>query len=203
MTNTTTQRPQPPVVVDTLELIVCCVCGMWFAAPPVWVAKRRERGDDFWCPAGHRLHYGEGDIERLRRQLTQAERARTVAWEAEEAARRAHAITKGKLTKARRRTAHGVCPVSGCSRAPFPNLARHMATQHPDFVADADHDAGVQVLADGPYGTMRKRPRQGSGPAWYDCAGGHTITTAAGRAAEHARTCPAARQPWSTTPTGA
>lgn len=47
-----------------------------------------------------------------------------------EAERRAHAATKGQLTKTRKRVAGGVCP---CCNRSFVNLGRHMAGQHPDY----------------------------------------------------------------------
>jgi hypothetical protein len=197
---TTTVRPQPPVVIETLELICCVVCGLWFAVPPAWVTRRREDGRDFWCPNNHKLHYGDNELARLRRQLEQAERGRDAAWRAEEAARKAHAVTKGRLTRARRRTAHGVCPVPGCKRRPFDNLAAHMAQVHPLAVADADRDAGAHptlplpVLAVG-YGTMRVIATYARGKR-YRCQCGVEVGTAGGRAKLHVRTCTQARQPW-------
>lgn len=200
MTATATQRPLPPVSIETLELIVCVDCGMWFAAPPAWVAQRRRNGSNFWCPSGHRLHYGDGEVAVLRRQLEQAHRSREAAWAREDAERKQHAITKGKLTRARRRIGHGVCPVPDCKRAPFPNLAAHMATRHAHYVVAADHEAGAHpvppppVLAVG-YGTMRVIAVYARGKR-YRCGCGVEVGTAGGRAKLHARTCAKARQPW-------
>lgn len=47
-----------------------------------------------------------------------------------ESERRAHAATKGQLTKTKKRIANGVCP---CCNRSFANLERHMAGQHPDY----------------------------------------------------------------------
>lgn len=76
-------------------------------------------------PAEERDGAGEGPGARLERQLANRE-------EDLRAAKAAHAVTKGKLTKTRNRIAKGVCP---CCNRSFVNLGKHMAGQHPDFGA--------------------------------------------------------------------
>jgi hypothetical protein len=180
--------------------VFCCVnCGLPMAMPEFFDDQRRDDGHNFYCPNGHLMSYTDTVEAQLRRQLQAVERERDVAAAAADRERTRARSARAELGKARRRTAHGVCPVSGCSRSPFDNLARHMAAKHPEFIAAADQGAGVQVLLDGPYGTMRKI---GSSPgaARYRCGCGWEGNTAAGVAAKHARTCTHARQPW---PSGA
>jgi len=193
----------------TLKSIDCCACGVPFAMPADLLGWFREHEDRwFWCPNGHQQHFSESEATRLKRKLEEKEaalqRARAARdqyqgyWQGEQ---RSHSATKGQLTRARRRAAHGVCPVPECSRRPFDNLARHMSSKHAGYVADADRDAGVAaaepggVRVDGPYGSMRKR-HGGQGQTAYDCACGWHGYTSGGAAARHARTCPRAREPW-------
>jgi hypothetical protein len=118
------------VLIDTS----CVNCGIAFAVPDWWIQARRDDGKDFWCPNGHRLHFGQNTLEQ---RLARAEQARDAAraharavQDQNDAERRAHAATKGQLTKTRKRVAAGVCP---CCNRSFQNLRRHMAGQHPDY----------------------------------------------------------------------
>lgn len=52
--------------------------------------------------------------------------------------RRQVAARKGQITKMRNRIANGVCPVPGCKRSGFDNVASHIATVHPNFHAHQD-----------------------------------------------------------------
>lgn len=80
------------------------------------------------------MTFGEGEVERLRRQAASLtsridqERARASTLE------RRLSAAKGQATKLRKRAANGVCP---CCNRTFVQLARHMATQHPDYAAPA------------------------------------------------------------------
>lgn len=129
----------------TLDLVTeeCCNCGVLFAVTTDFrqrcLDSRGPSGKVFYCPNGHRQWYtGKTEAqlaqEAAARLATQVERANQRAASAQEDARAAHAslvATKGHLTRARKRAAHGVCPC--CSRT-FADVARHVAGQHPDFV---------------------------------------------------------------------
>jgi hypothetical protein len=222
MTATTATRYIAPTTTTRLELIVCGECGISFAVPPRWREERQDDGKTWYCPNGHPRVYRETTEQKLRKELEAKQRALTAAWETAEwwrieegKERKAKSILKGQLTRARRRAAHGVCPVPACSRAPFNNLAQHMAAKHANYVAAADTAARngqadqpktagqIAGTVDGPYGSMRKTTKQG-GPGYrpavyYNCACGWSGGAAGGAAATHARTCAAARQPWPTT----
>lgn len=111
-------------------VIRTCWCGIRHAMPS-GLDDHVDNGGSAFCPLGHeyvRNVRTEAQIERdknarLEAQLDQV-RARAAHLEA---SRRAH---KGANTRLRRRVAAGVCP---CCNRTFQNLARHVASQHPDF----------------------------------------------------------------------
>jgi hypothetical protein len=96
----------------------------------------------FYCPAGHSLHYGDNEADRLRRELADEKaRSRSIASSRDYAfselreteakltqKKRLYTRTRNELTKVKTRVAAGVCP--DCNRS-FQNVARHMATKHP------------------------------------------------------------------------
>lgn len=121
--------------------ITCCNCGVAFGLDDDHYKRLRASHDWFYCPNGHQQHFtGKTEAERLREQLAAAERLAIRERNAkEEAQRRAvsaemsRRVTKGHLTRTKRRVAAGVCP---CCNRTFENLARHMKGQHPDFGGD-------------------------------------------------------------------
>lgn len=131
-----------------LVVEICCTCFMTFAVPDDFRARRRSDKASFFCPSGHSQSYqGESDadaVRRLEREKLEIERDRNQRivryeqWldqvrEENKVVTKQLSSTRGQLTKARRRIANGVCP---CCNRSFEQLARHMATQHPDFLAD-------------------------------------------------------------------
>lgn len=123
----------------TLVVEECCTCHMTFAMPSELRDRLlKKRGDPFYCPAGHRQWYtGKTEEQKLQEALARSERqvesARTQRdfWQDEaDREKRRRAAAKGQLTKAKNRIARGVCP---CCNRSFTALARHMATEHPDY----------------------------------------------------------------------
>lgn len=112
---------------------VQCWCGVPMALPANLVRNVRESGDSLYCPGtGHRFGWGS-ENEKLQKLLDR-ERTRIGALQDQlRAAERQTTVVKGQLTKARKRTANGVCP---CCNRSFVQLSRHMASKHPDFKAD-------------------------------------------------------------------
>lgn len=122
----------------------CVTCHMQFAVTTTFQSRRQEDTWWFYCPSGHAMHYTtsakDAEIERLRAEVAD-EKSRRDYWQAEERrvsatlaeTKRKHAATKGALTKHKRRAAHGVCP---CCNRTFANVQRHMAGQHPNYVAE-------------------------------------------------------------------
>lgn len=120
----------------------CGVCGIAFAVPKALFAYQRRLGPkaEFYCPAGHRLCFpGETEAERLARELKLAiesrERAEALARQrglANDQLYKTKRQLQGKMKALKTRVKNGVCP---CCNRSFVQLARHMATKHPDYNA--------------------------------------------------------------------
>lgn len=125
----------------TLYVLDCSDCGVVFGINLDYEERRRKDGRSFQCPNGHVQSWHETEADRLRKQAERTERILANVRDNERAARmalddekRRHAAAKGQLTKARNRAAKGVCPHPSCHRS-FVNVARHVATQHPELVS--------------------------------------------------------------------
>ena len=116
-----------------LESMTCWAhegCGVHFAIPQELVRISREHGTTFFCPRGHSLRIGEGEVNKLKRQIETEKQRREGAEKNADTARKAEAIARGKLKAQTQRVKNGVCP---CCNRTFQNLMRHMSTKHPDF----------------------------------------------------------------------
>lgn len=119
--------------------LTCGKCGIVFSAPTRWVEERQEKADTFYCPNGHPRAFRESTTDKLQREVNwlKQQQARI-----EEEARQARAdaqaarMREGKAVKERdrirKRVQGGACP--DCNRT-FTDLARHMATKHPQRAA--------------------------------------------------------------------
>lgn len=116
----------------SLETMECCKCGITFAAPNTfWVQRKKDHSLNFYCPAGHsQVFAGETEAAKYKR-LFEAEQQR-LEWEKEtnERQRRLLKTSTTKLTNLKKRVANGVCP---CCQRTVSQMARHMATKHPDY----------------------------------------------------------------------
>lgn len=127
-----------------LETVTCCSCGMAFAMPDSYLRGLREKGDSFFCPAGHSQRFSEPEVKRLKKEVEAAKRQTEQYKKWYNAEQRDHEhtrnrlrATKGVLTKTKKRVANGVCP---CCNRTFKDLARHMAGQHPEFTRGDEQD---------------------------------------------------------------
>ena len=122
--------------------VVHCTCGMPYAIPHTLyqraLEKRGPRGVEVCCPVGHYWHFtGKTDAEILAEEKAALEQRNTrlsaaldqAQAEAQAQVKRANAY-KGEVTKIKKRTEKGVCPVPGCKRS-FVDVARHVASKHP------------------------------------------------------------------------
>jgi hypothetical protein len=114
--------------------VVHCTCGIAFAIPAELDRQMHERGKSVHCPLGHSWHY----TKTLEAELADAKRRLSATRELLQAEERSHASTRGHLTRARQRAKAGVCP---CCHRTFENVARHMATKHPDWHPDSKPEA--------------------------------------------------------------
>lgn len=139
-------------IVVTLELvpIECADCHIIFGVPVAFELTRRRDHETFCCPAGHDNYFpGESDLERAERfrrnavkrsELAEADARR--AREQAKSAARSRAAVRGHLTRTKRRLVNGVCP---CCDHEVPDLAAHLADQHPDYLADEREQADEEA----------------------------------------------------------
>lgn len=118
----------------------CITCGTVFAlAEQLYdeLQRRKDRGT-FYCPNGHRMCYQGKTTEQ---KLADAQARETALGDQLRAAIREGDAARAETLRIRQRIANGVCPC--CTRS-FPNVMRHMATQHPEFAVPGDikHAAG-------------------------------------------------------------
>lgn len=121
----------------------CCECGIIFGVPPLWERSRRSDGRTFYCPNGHGQHFNQGKskADQLAEELSRerqrvAERDDEIARQKRlrEISERSIRAYRGQVTRLKARTSAGTCP---CCNRTFQALARHMATKHPTFRAEA------------------------------------------------------------------
>lgn len=143
-TNTKPDMTTKTHLYDTATLVIrdCPVCGIKYALPQELLDVRSERGGNWYCPNGHSLHFVTTEATRLARELEQ-ERSRLAGARDEarrqrehrQAAERRVTAMKGVVTRTKNRVAKGKCVRCSCE---FPDLAAHMATEHPDYAPDTD-----------------------------------------------------------------
>jgi predicted RNA-binding Zn-ribbon protein involved in translation (DUF1610 family) len=132
-------------VSSQLVTVDCCMCGLLFAMPKELDDKLRRMGPSgtFWCPGcGKSQHYMSKSWEQ---QLAEAQAATVRERERRQAAEADHRQTelrlraqRGVTTRLKNKINAGQCP---CCTEKFPDLARHMLEQHPDYDPDAELSA--------------------------------------------------------------
>ena len=105
-----------------MTTIRCITCDVRFGITETMEADRRQTGDNFYCPNGHRLSWS-GELDRLRKQVA----AKDYAIKELRSDLESERTRSEKLDKKLKRVEHGVCPK--CNRT-FHNLRRHMKTKH-------------------------------------------------------------------------
>lgn len=136
-----------------LWIDVCCQCKTRFGMSDEikTIAMSRNEAFSFYCPNGHQLHYPAGETmetklrrecDRLKQDLAYQEDMRRQEREARETAERRAAGYKGVATKMKNRIKAGACP---CCNRTFQDLARHIASKHPDIDNVVNFDAAKGV----------------------------------------------------------
>jgi hypothetical protein len=135
-----------------------CSCGATQAMSLEANKLYRQNSQTFYCVHGHARHYPQGPTEedKLREQLDDERRERQraeqqIEYEAQirrqetERADRERARAngyEGHATRITKRAKAGVCP---CCNRTFQQLAKHMATKHPQFTPiELEQGATVQ-----------------------------------------------------------
>ncbi len=122
------------MIVADFEIQNCINCGCYFGVPSGFTAQRRQDKRSFYCPNGHSMSYNESELDKIRRERDRLQqRIAQKDDELKELENRRRAAI-GQVTKLRNRVSHGVCP---CCNRTFDNLARHMASKHPTYAAEA------------------------------------------------------------------
>ena len=118
-------------------VIETCWCGCRHAIPKELhdhqAAQHRDGRTQtgIHCPLGHTyILSGEGEAEKLRRQLATAQQRTQAERDLREDTERRLSAQKGATTRAKKRHAAALCP---CCNRSFVQLRRHMETKHPDF----------------------------------------------------------------------
>jgi NMD protein affecting ribosome stability and mRNA decay len=109
--------------------IECCTCGIVFAVPENWRAKKQETGTYFFCPNGHCQCYSESDVVRAKKLLEEEMKRHMITLTRFNEAERAKQDITKELIRIKKRISAGVCP---CCNRTFQQLARHMKTKHPE-----------------------------------------------------------------------
>ena len=124
----------------TIEVLTCCTCGIAYGMPGWFVKKRREDGENFYCPNGHSQVFGNSEVDRLRKQLTASQaRLDQMAADRDEKERQLRA-QRGVATRFKNRlhrVGRGVCP---CCDKEFKDLKSHIESEHPSFTAELESE---------------------------------------------------------------
>lgn len=115
-----------------------CYCSVALAIPEDLYGWAMVTGGGVYCPLGHSFVYSDSENEKLKRELKWAkDRAASDRARADqvEASLRA---TKGHVTRLRKRTLAGECPVCGQH---LRDLQRHVARQHPNESVEIEAEA--------------------------------------------------------------
>lgn len=117
-----------------LESLVCGACSIPFAIPVALHRDLQVTGRDFWCPNGCCIRYAETTVQRLQKQLAEAQEIANAARARERDALALVTASSAETKRLRRRIKAGVCPF--CKRS-FRNVQCHMACKHPE---EAQHE---------------------------------------------------------------
>ena len=121
-----------------LEVKVCPICGVLFAAPAALFEHHyNHEGANWFCPNGHSLIFTETcdvKLQREREHRREAERRGAAERDLRRDTERRLSAQKAATTRARKRHAAGVCP---CCHRSFRQVRAHMARMHPDYEPEA------------------------------------------------------------------
>jgi hypothetical protein len=138
--------------IGTWQKCYRCKSDMWVPQALEDAARATSRISLF-CAYGHEQHYVEGDSEETKLRRERDRLAQQIAQKDDEirhqqflrdlADKRAQRSHK-EVVRLKKRAAAGVCP---CCNRSFGELAKHMATKHPDFRAeDAARENVVSIV---------------------------------------------------------
>ncbi len=114
----------------TLEKVSCGNCGGFYALSLEFLNERRKLSGGWTCPYCKQFRgFWDSELDKARKELEAAQvalrAAKCEAINARDDAEKSEAKLKRKMN----RVSKGVCP---CCNRMFSNLARHMASKHPE-----------------------------------------------------------------------
>lgn len=110
--------------------ITCYKCGVIFAVDDGLKSNWQRDKTEFFCPNGHGQSYTESEADRLKRELTTAQRDRDFQKSRAESLDKRLKNEQAASARLKKRVSVGVCP---CCQRTVSQLARHMKTKHPEF----------------------------------------------------------------------
>ena len=114
-----------------LTSIHCGGCAGTYAINERFRQECHTQGKFWHCPYCDTLWgYGEGELARVKRQLEEQRKLKDQERLWREKAEHQTRAVRGVVTKLKKRAANGICP---CCKRTFAQLARHMATKHPEY----------------------------------------------------------------------
>lgn len=122
-------------ITEEMYICRCAGCSIQFGMTKDFQDRRRKDHETFYCPAGHPQSWkAESDEDKLRRERDIARQQVARAEQEAKSTQRALEAEKKKAAKVKKRSAAGVCP---CCNRTVGQMARHMKTKHPTFMAKA------------------------------------------------------------------
>lgn len=114
---------------------VNCSCGGVYAISATFRQEKQEKGGGWTCPYCRCSwgYFGKTELDRAREKAERLERDAQQLREQRDAAHRQASAQRGVTTRIKNRVANGVCP---CCKRSFVELARHMATKHPEYAPE-------------------------------------------------------------------
>jgi hypothetical protein len=90
----------------------------------------RQTGGSFYCPTGCHLGLGEGENDKLKKQLEAKTAESDRRWKLWRDTEKQLTAQKAATTRIKNRVAAGVCP---CCKRTVKQMAAHMKSKHPDY----------------------------------------------------------------------
>lgn len=114
----------------------CISCGVVYTCPQAMIKNQRENGGFHFCCNGHSQGWTKetSQTEKTRRERDLLKQQLAQRDDEIRAKDRELAAERTKAAKVKKRSSAGVCP---CCNRTVGQMARHMKSKHPQFVAEA------------------------------------------------------------------
>jgi hypothetical protein len=138
-------------VTDYYATINCCKCHLPFGVLPHMQERLKKHGGSFWCPGcGVAQHFTQTELDTLRAERDRLKQQIAQRDDHLAEARKVLAKERKAAARVKWRVGAGVC---ACCHRTFANMAQHMKSKHPEFVAEKN----VRLLAKPVINDLRKK----------------------------------------------